>query len=206
MFSDECSAEQGAGKSVEWCFGCPKDKWKPQFVKTYKKGRDISVMVWGCFWSGKEGGRSDLYIMDRDFESKKHGYSANSYLEVLEDQLPKCWMPGLIFVHDNAPIHTANAVKKWFEEMDIPFTDWPPYSPDLNPIENAWALLKKKVLEMHPELEHVTGKSEEDIQELERALIEAWEALPDSLFENLVKSMPKRVKACYRAKGWHTKY
>src|SRR5204862_6870247 len=103
-------------------------------------------------------------LIYRDFESKKHGYSANSYLEVLEDQLPKCWMPGLIFVHDNAPIHTANAVKKWFEEMDIPFTDWPPYSPDLNPIENAWALLKKKVLEMHPELEHVTGKSEEDIQ------------------------------------------
>jgi len=27
------------------------------------------------------------YIMDRDFESKKHGYSARSYLEVLEAQV-----------------------------------------------------------------------------------------------------------------------
>jgi hypothetical protein len=45
--------------------------------------------------------------------------------------------------------------------------------------------LKRKVLELHPELEFCTGKSEEDIKALENALIEAWEALPDSLFESL---------------------
>jgi hypothetical protein len=45
MWSDECSAERGREKSVEWCFSTPSDKWKPQFVKTYKKGKDISVMV-----------------------------------------------------------------------------------------------------------------------------------------------------------------
>ena len=41
----------------------------------------MKVMVWGCFW---DGGRSNLYIMDRDFESAKHKYFANSYLEVLD--------------------------------------------------------------------------------------------------------------------------
>jgi len=49
--------------------------------------------------------------------------------------------------------------------------------------------LKRKVLELHPELEFCTGKSEEDIRALENALIKAWEALPDSLFELLVKSV-----------------
>ena len=39
-------------------------------------------MVWGAFWAG---GRSDLYIIDRDFESAKHKYSAKLYLEVLDD-------------------------------------------------------------------------------------------------------------------------
>jgi transposase len=73
--------------------------------------------------------------MDRDFESKKHGYSAQSYLEVLEDQLPKFWVPGLVFMHDSASIHAANT---------IPLLDWPPYSPDLNPIENGWFCLKKQ--------------------------------------------------------------
>jgi len=52
----------------------------------------------------------------------------------------------------------------------------------------------------------MSGKLEKDLEALENALIEAWDALPDSLFESLVKSMPKRVKACYKAKGWHTKY
>jgi len=76
--------------------------------------------------------------LDRDFESKKHGYSAKSYLEVLEDQMPKCWILELIFMQDNASIHTARAVQRCFLEISIPVTDWPPYSPDLNPIEHIW--------------------------------------------------------------------
>ena len=46
-------------------------------VTTYKKGKDISVMVWAAIW-WKDGKvhKSDLYILERDWESKKHGYSA----------------------------------------------------------------------------------------------------------------------------------
>jgi transposase len=40
-------------------------------------------------------------------------------------------------MQDNASIHTAHKVKDWFEENGIQTTDWPPYSPDLNPIEHA---------------------------------------------------------------------
>jgi transposase len=45
MWSDECSAERGRGKSIEWCFGMRVDKWKPQHITTYKAKKDISVMV-----------------------------------------------------------------------------------------------------------------------------------------------------------------
>jgi hypothetical protein len=45
MWSDECSAERGRGKSIEWCFRMRADKWKPQNITTYKSKRDISVMV-----------------------------------------------------------------------------------------------------------------------------------------------------------------
>jgi transposase len=135
MWSDECSAERGSGKENEWCFGILTQKWNKDFVQTYGKSRDISVMVWACFW-WEDGHirRSDLYIMDRDFESKKSGYSARSYIEVLDDQIPKCWQPGLVFMQDNAPIHKARTVCRWFEDLAIPLLDWPPYSPDLNPI------------------------------------------------------------------------
>jgi transposase len=143
--------------------------------------------------------------MDRDFESKKHGYSAKSYLEVLEDQMPRCWQPGLIFMQDNASIHNAHEVKKWFREMGIPLADWPPYSPDLNPIEHIWWHLKSLVLKNYPEIETM-GKGENAQEALEKALIEAWNDLPDSLFVACANSMPSRVKACIEAKGWHTKY
>jgi hypothetical protein len=46
--------------------------------------KNIKVMVWGAFW---DNGRSNLYIIDRDFESAKHGYLANSYLEVLDAEV-----------------------------------------------------------------------------------------------------------------------
>jgi len=50
-------------------------------VQTYGTNKNMKVMVWGSFW---DTSRSDLYIIDRDFESVKHRYSAKSYLEVLE--------------------------------------------------------------------------------------------------------------------------
>jgi hypothetical protein len=50
-------------------------------IQTYDYYKNMKVIVWAAFW---DTGRTSLYIMDRDFESKKHGYSAASYLEVLE--------------------------------------------------------------------------------------------------------------------------
>jgi hypothetical protein len=206
MWSDECSAERGKGKEQEWCFGTPANKWKPEFVTTYTKGKDISVMVWACFWyeDGKIQ-RSNLYILERDFESKKHGYSANSYLQVLDDNLPGCWSPGLIFMHDNASIHTAYKVRNWFIDMGIPVADHPPFSPDMNPIEHLWFHLKKMVQILHPELLGM-GTGEEAKKALEQALIKAWDAIPDQIFQSVIESMPKRVKALIEAEGWHTKY
>jgi len=66
-------------------------KWDKEIVEMYGMNKNMKTMVWGAFW---DNGRSNLYIIDRDFESKKHGYSANSYLEVLEVELTLIWDPG----------------------------------------------------------------------------------------------------------------
>ena len=203
FWSDECSAERGWGKLIEWVFGDRKDKWKPSMVTTYKKGKDLHVMVWAGFWGG---GKTPLYIMDRDFESKKHGYSARSYIEVLDARVMEYCTEDLIFMHDNASIHTAKIVKEWFEDRAINTTDWPPFSPDLNPIENAWHAMKCLALKMFPEIMNGSGESEEDIQRVEQCLIAAWDALPESLFNSLIESMLQRISDCIKADGWHTKY
>ena len=45
IYSDECSAERGAGGATEWAWCQPAQKWSKEMVTTYKKGKDISVMV-----------------------------------------------------------------------------------------------------------------------------------------------------------------
>ena len=54
---------------------------------------------------------------------------------------------------DNAPIHMSNLVKEWLETHGVWTLDFPLYSPDLNPIKHLWLALKRKIFELHPELE-----------------------------------------------------
>lgn len=160
-------------------------------------------MVWAAIWGGKQ---SELTFLNRDFESKKMGYSADSYLEVLEDNLLSIWEPGLIFMQDNAPIHTAKKVAAWLDETGIATIPWPPYSPDLNPIEHAWAKLKETMYEVNPNLENFNGGAEAIRQEIRRTLDLAWTKIPEDYFVKLVQSMKDRVDAVIEAKGWYTKY
>src|SRR5579862_9921626 len=134
--------EQGKGKRDEWVFHTANQKWDKNMIKIYSCKKNMKVIVWGCFWNK---GRTSLYIMDRDFESLKHGYSANSYLEVLNVQVNSWYQTldsGYIFMQDIASIHTAKKVKKWFASHGIEVVaDWPSYSPDLNPI--CWKLCQR---------------------------------------------------------------
>src|ERR1700740_3167756 len=114
-------------------------------------------MVWAAIWGSQ---RSDLIVMEQDATAKKDGYSATSYLKVLDETMSTCWQPGMIFMQDNAPIHTAKRVVNWFELAGIPLLEWPPYSPDLNPIEHCWAFLKQWLVDNRPDLTHL-GESQE---------------------------------------------
>jgi len=77
-------------------------------------GKGISVMVWVSF-SGALG-LGELVVINKDEDALRKGYSAASYLLILNNQIFKIYKPGLIFMQDNTLIHKARIIRNWFEE------------------------------------------------------------------------------------------
>ena len=82
--------------------------------------------------------------------------------------------------------------------------DWPPYSPDLNPIENLWPRLKQNLRKEAPGIVELS-KAQADGQ-LHMVLPRARMGIDKQIFDNAIESMPRRVQAVIDAEGWYTKY
>ncbi|OAL18658.1 hypothetical protein AYO22_10477 [Fonsecaea multimorphosa] len=109
-------------------------------------------------------------------------------------------------MQDNAPIHKAKKVQEWLDDHGIDVMDWPPYSPDLNPIENLWFELKCLVNAIDLELRYTTGSSQDVLDRFANAISRAWASLDKKKIKNAIKSMDERVNAVIEAKGWYTRF
>lgn len=200
-FSDECSCERKKGANQVWVFRFPKEKWNKEMIEGLGTSKDIVQMVWGCIWWGGKA----FSIMKRDPESPRNGYTAKSYVETLRRGLIPHYEPLDPFVQDNAPIHNAGYTREFLEQHGVYVIDWPPYSPDLNPIEHIWHWLKKRVYRDNPQFPGA-GKGEQGKKDFRVALCQAWRQLPQRLIRQLIASMPRRLAAVRKARGWQTKY
>ncbi|GMF31483.1 unnamed protein product [Phytophthora lilii] len=70
---------------------------------------------------------------------------------------------------------------------------WPARSPDLNPIENLWSIISRRV--------YANGRQFASVSELTTALYEAWDAIESSTLNALINSMPHRCQKCIKKHG-----
>lgn len=97
-----------------------------------------------------------------------------------------------VLVQDNDPKHTSKTVKNYMQKANIILCEgWPAASPDLNPIENIWGIMKHEVSKKRPET----------LEELEDAIKIIWRRIPHEYIVNCIQSMPKRLRLVVTTRG-----
>ena len=124
---------------------------------------------------------------------------SDQYIEVIQQRvipdMQKAFSSGNgIFQQDLASCHSSKKVKKIFSDHSISVPDWPGNSPDLNPIENLWAIIKEHDCTTMTKLIEATVSVRYRDQEIK------------NMCEKLVISMPERIRQVIKSKGGHINY
>jgi len=191
IWTDESSFESGKSGQLRVWRTADEEFNQECTGSTHKSGR-TSVMVWGAIAYDQ---KSELVVMD------KNKRTAADFVDQVYDGPLLQFLTGFIdpiLMEDGAPIHRAKAATEWRDELELKKLIWPAQSPDMNPIENLWAVMKKAVQKVH--------KSGDTVDVLIKNIKEAWENIPMELINRLVETMPTRVNELKKNKGKSTRY
>ncbi len=133
-------------------------------------------MVWGYM---SAAGTGELQFIEGTM-------NANMYCDILKQSM----IPSLRRLGRSAVYMITTALLK---KLRVKVMDGRSMSPDLNPIEHLWGILKRKV-------------EERKVSNIHQLCDIEWKRTPVATFEALVNSMPKKVKAVLENNGGHTKY
>jgi DDE superfamily endonuclease len=178
------------------------------------KSGKVTVMVWACFTGTRVG---PLIVCDAG------SVNADRYLKILHDGVITFTndvlnpAPGadsitvatddtFLFMHDNAPCHTAKKVTEYLKKRRLPTMKWPAQSPDLNPIENLWVDFKSRFHKAFWQQGLRRSTTSDNLERCAMLLKKLWEQQGMELIDKLIESMPRRVAAVIAARGAHTKY
>ena len=147
-------------------------------------------MVWGGI---SHGVKTPLVVIQGNLTAVRYRDQV-----LMPHVLPLVTAHNLTFQHDNARPHVARVCRDFLNQNDVQVLDWPPYSPDLNPIEHLWDALDRRVRKR--------VNVPNNVAQLQLALIQEWNNIPQRTIDNLVGSMVRRVRAATAARGGHTRY
>lgn len=171
---------------MQWCRRGPGEELEERNVKQMIKHGGGTVMVWGCMTSS---GFGRLCLVAGRM-------NAEQYVSILEDGLlgtlnnQNLDMSNLIFRQDNDPKHKSKRAMAWLRDQGFDILDWPPNSPNMNIIENAWMKLASRMTQCNLCPSNTT--------KLLTALQEEWAALGQEYCSKLYGSITRRVNKLQR--------
>ena len=192
IFSDESQFVIEDPKRIKlWKKSGEKYNYHQHYTTSTQKS--LRVMVWGCITGDGIGSLTPV----------KGTINSQKYVSVLESNVipvisEKYNWQSFLIMEDNAPPHTAANTQKYLEDSRVPKIDWPPQSPDLNPIENVWLRMKKEITKRK--------KAYKSVDDIMATVKHVWDSLPSETISSLYKSMPDRLKEVIKMKGHRTKF
>ncbi|CAM4961677.1 unnamed protein product [Rotaria socialis] len=105
------------------------------------------------------------------FHSFQNIMDSNYYIEILENNLimnaKRQFKTKWRLQQDNDPKHRSSKTERWLSENVPVVMNWPANSPDLNPIENIWNIMKHRIEKRKPK----------NINELKIFIDEEWNSI-----------------------------
>lgn len=181
VFTDESYVELFRSKIQLWARSKP-------FAKSYAK--PPKIMIWGGIsLRGKTPLKVDCGTVNSDhYQDIIH--------ECLMESMSIVYPEGYVLQQDNASCHKSKSTMQWFEKQGITVLKWPAMSPDLNPIENLWSVIKRRLEKLDPT----------KIEDMKYGIEKIWEDIDEEILESLIGSMKKRLELCIAAEGEKIKY
>lgn len=152
-----------------------------QFVIPRIQGGGGWLLIWAAIWID---GKTDLHIQRATMNGER-------YVKLLEEKVyPLSFQLGdpstqWFLMDDNAPPHRCRAATAFKTSAGIRTLTWPARSPDLNPIENLWSLLKLFIRR--------NVQPEDDLSRLEELLHRGWASISQEIINRTIESLPARI-------------
>lgn len=186
LYADECKVQLGRQSKKAWV---PAGEKPTRPTVKYP----TSTNVLACFG---HGGYGRIVFFEENLTGAKMAELVEEEILPSAKELFGSRSHDWALMHDNDPKFKSKKCQGVIEELGIELVPQPPQSPDLNPIENAWASMKKKLEKARPNT----------LAGLKKCVRKAWRELTLDMAHNLVDSMSTRLKLVIKAKGGSIKY
>ncbi|KAE9046276.1 hypothetical protein PR001_g4635 [Phytophthora rubi] len=179
LFCDEACVEFHGTSGRVSVWRRTHEAFSPKCVIPTFKSRLKSVMVWSSITASGVG---TMHFFDESVNGVYYRFLLRKQIPITKLLLGQS--DETLFVQDNTPAHSAKLTAKGLRDLKLISLGHTPQSPDLNPIENLWFLMKQ-------ELHRDPAKAADG---LKTKLLNIWTSIDDATVEKCVLSMPKRLE------------